>query len=54
MQPNRKKVARPKYLFLQIQEKEAQPMYHKDEERDGFTPYPMKFHSNRWAEKLEL
>ena len=52
MQPNRKKVARPKYLFLQIQEKEAQPMYHKDEERDGFTPYPMKFHSNRWAEKL--
>lgn len=52
MQPKRKEIIRAKYLFLQIQEEEAQPMCHKDEERDGFTPYPMKFYSNRWAERL--
>lgn len=52
MQPKRKKIIRAKDLFLQDREEEAQPMYHKDEERDGFTPYPMKFHSNRWAERL--
>jgi len=52
MQPKRKKIIRAKYLFLQIQEKEAQPMYHKDEERDDFTAWPMKFHSNRWAENF--
>jgi hypothetical protein len=52
MQPKRKKIIRAKYLFLQDLEEEAPQMCHKDEERDGFTPYPMKFHSNRWAEKL--
>lgn len=52
MKPKRKKIIRPKYFFLQDREDEAPPMYHKDEERDGFTPYPMKFHSNKWAERL--